>query len=98
MGGPAMIEGGGLGVHEPADVGPIEMQYGNGVVDLRAGDEREAVQLARRYLSYFRGAIEPGRVPDQERLRALIPEERKRIYQVRAVVEALCDEGSVLEL
>src|SRR5204862_890328 len=53
MGGRAMIEGGGLGVHEPADVGPIEMQYGNGVVDLRAGDEREAVQLARRYPSHF---------------------------------------------
>ena len=98
MGGPAMIEGGGLGVHDPADVGPIEMQYRNGVVDLRAADEREAVQLARRYLSYFRGALQPGRVADQDRLRSLVPEERKRIYEVRTVVESLFDEGSVLEL
>jgi acetyl-CoA carboxylase carboxyltransferase component len=98
MGGPAMIEGGGLGVHDPGDIGPIEMQYGNGVVDLRAADEREAVQLARRYLSYFHGALAAGRAPDQDRLRRLVPEERKRIYQVRTVVETLFDEGSVLEL
>jgi acetyl-CoA carboxylase carboxyltransferase component len=98
MGGPAMIEGGGLGVHDPADVGPIEMQYGNGVVDLRVADEREAVAAARRYLSYFRGASAPGGVPDQELLRGLIPEQRKRIYAVRRVVETLFDQGSVLEL
>ena len=58
MGGPAMIEGGGLGVYDPAEVGPIDVQYANGVVDLRAGDDAEAVALARRYLSYFRGAAD----------------------------------------
>ncbi|MCW3056364.1 MAG: carboxyl transferase, partial [Solirubrobacterales bacterium] len=98
MGGPAMIEGGGLGVHDPADVGPIEMQYGNGVVDLRVADEQEAVEAARRYLSYFRGTSDPGPVADQEELRGLIPEQRKRVYDVRRVVETLFDEGSVLEL
>jgi acetyl-CoA carboxylase carboxyltransferase component len=98
MGGPAMIEGGGLGVHEPADVGPIDVQYGNGVVDLRVADDREAVQAARRYLAYFRGASEPGAVPDQELLSEVIPEQRKRIYDIRRVVATLFDEGSVLEL
>ena len=98
MGGPAMIEGGGLGVHDPAEVGPIEVQHANGVVDLRAADEREAVLLARRYLSYFRGPLEPAPRADPELLRELIPEQRKRVYEVRAVVRALFDEGSVLEL
>ncbi|MCW2969101.1 MAG: carboxyl transferase [Solirubrobacterales bacterium] len=98
MGGPAMIEGGGLGVYAPGDVGPIDMQYGNGVVDLRVADEREAVAAARRYLSYFGGAVEPGAVADQDVLRRLIPQERKRVYDVRRVAEALFDEGSVLEL
>ena len=98
MGGPAMIEGGGLGVHEPGEVGPIEVQHANGVVDLRAADDAEAVALAKRYLSYFRGAGTPGRAPDQALLRALIPEQRKRVYEVRAVVQALFDEDSVLEL
>ncbi|HEV3046395.1 MAG TPA: carboxyl transferase domain-containing protein, partial [Solirubrobacteraceae bacterium] len=98
MGGPAMIEGGGLGVFAPADVGPIDVQYANGVVDLRAADDAEAVALARRYLSYFRDAPAPGRAPDQRLLRELIPEQRKRVYEVRRVVQALFDEGSVLEL
>jgi acetyl-CoA carboxylase carboxyltransferase component len=101
MGGPAMIEGGGLGVHDAAEVGPIDVQYANGVVDLRVADDREAVQAARRYLSYFqapREPVTPVAVPDQELLRGLIPEQRKRIYDVRKVVHTLFDEGSVLEL
>src|SRR5262249_57957328 len=72
MGGPAMIEGGGLGVHHPADVGPIEIQHANGVVDLRAKDDAHAVALARRYLSYFTGRAEtPAVAPDQTQLRQL---------------------------
>ncbi len=111
MGGPAMIEGGGLGVYEPMEVGPIDVQNANGVVDLRAADDAEAVALAKRYLSYFRGATtrvdettgadETGgtsSVPDQQLLRELIPEQRKRVYDVRRVVATLFDTGSVLEL
>jgi acetyl-CoA carboxylase carboxyltransferase component len=98
MGGPAMIEGGGLGVYEPQDVGPIDVQWANGVVDLRAADDADAVALAKRYLSYFQGSAQPGVVPDQELLRELIPEQRKRVYDVRRVVETLFDEQSVLEL
>jgi acetyl-CoA carboxylase carboxyltransferase component len=98
MGGPAMIEGGGLGVHHPSEVGPIDVQHANGVVDLRVADEREAVAAAKRYLSYFTGPREPGAVLDQRRLRELIPEQRKRAYQVRTVLRTLFDEDSVLEL
>jgi acetyl-CoA carboxylase carboxyltransferase component len=96
MGGPAMIEGGGLGVFEPQDVGPIDVQYANGVVDLRVQDERAAVAKAKRYLSYFRGPTKPAPHEDQAQLRNLIPKNRKRIYDVRAVIDALLDE--VLEL
>jgi acetyl-CoA carboxylase carboxyltransferase component len=98
MGGPAMIEGGGLGVYAPEEVGPIDVQHANGVVDLRAADDAQAVALVKRYLSYFRGPTQPGAVPDQELLRDLIPEQRKRVYDVRQVVQTLFDEGSVLEL
>jgi acetyl-CoA carboxylase carboxyltransferase component len=101
MGGPAMIEGGGLGVYDPADVGPIDVQYANGVVDLRVADDREAVHAAKRYLSYFCGpsaADRPAPVADQDLLRGLIPEQRKRIYDLRRVVRTLFDEDSVLEL
>ncbi|HEV7529823.1 MAG TPA: carboxyl transferase domain-containing protein [Solirubrobacteraceae bacterium] len=98
MGGPAMIEGGGLGVYEPGEVGPIDVQDANGVVDLRVGDDREAVAVAKRYLSYFHGASQSGRLADQQALRTLIPQERKRVYDVRRVVDGLFDEDSVLEL
>jgi acetyl-CoA carboxylase carboxyltransferase component len=98
MGGPAMIEGGGLGVFSPAEVGPIDVQHANGVVDLRAADDAQAVALARRYLSYFSGDRRKGAVPDQELLRDAIPEQRKRVYDIRRVVDGLFDESSVLEL
>jgi acetyl-CoA carboxylase carboxyltransferase component len=68
------------------------------VVDLRAADDHEAVAQARRYLSYFRGRGAAGPVPDQEPLRRLVPEQRKRIYDVRRILSTLFDEGSVLEL
>jgi acetyl-CoA carboxylase carboxyltransferase component len=97
MGGPAMIEGGGLGAFEPGEVGPIDVQYAGGVVDLRVADDADAVRTAKRYLSYFRGAGEPPPAPrDQAPLRNLIPANRKRIYDVRAVIDAMLDD--VLEL
>jgi acetyl-CoA carboxylase carboxyltransferase component len=98
MGGPAMIEGGGLGVHDPAEVGPIDVQHASGVVDSRVADDAAAVAAAKRYLSYFHGPVDGFTVPDQRLLRHLIPEERKRAYEVRRVLSALCDESSVLEL
>ncbi|HTB70158.1 MAG TPA: carboxyl transferase domain-containing protein [Solirubrobacteraceae bacterium] len=98
MGGPAMIEGGGLGAFEPSAVGPIDVQDANGVVDLRVADDRAAVAAAKRYLSYFRGPTDPGAAPDQALLRDLIPERRKRVYDVRRVIDGLFDGDSVLEL
>jgi biotin carboxyl carrier protein len=61
MGGPAMIEGGGLGVFRPEEVGPIDVQVPNGVVDLPVEDEAEAVALAKRYLAYFQGSLPAAR-------------------------------------
>ncbi len=108
MGGPAMIEGGGLGIFTPDEVGPIDVQYGNGVVDLRVADDAAAVAAAKRYLSFFSrsgslvtsaappaggpppGSTGPAR--DQAELRDLIPANRKRVYDIRAVIDVLCDE------
>ena len=53
MGGPAMIEGGGLGVYTPEEVGPMSFQVPNGVIDILVKDEEEAVDVAKQYLSYF---------------------------------------------
>ena len=95
MGGPAMIEGGGLGKVDPDEVGPLEMQTRNGVVDVAVADEAEAVAVAKRLLAYFQGATPPGAEPDQARLRELVPERERRAYAVQPIVETLADEGSV---
>jgi acetyl-CoA carboxylase carboxyltransferase component len=98
MGGPAMIEGGGLGVFHPSEVGPAAVQSANGVVDVLVDDEEQAVATAKRYLSYFQGPVDDWQAADQRLLREAIPENRLRVYDVRSVIETLADENSVLEL
>jgi acetyl-CoA carboxylase carboxyltransferase component len=98
MGGPAMIEGGGLGVFAPEEVGPMSVQVPNGVVDIPVADEAEAVRVARRYLGYFQGPAADWECAGQEALREVVPLDRKRVYDVRAVIETIFDTGSVLEL
>ena len=98
MGGPAMIEGGGLGVFSPKEIGPLTVQSANGVVDLIARDDAHAVELAKKYLAFFQGSTESFACPDQEHLRSVIPLNRVKSYDVRSVIEILFDFDSVLEL
>ena len=98
MGGPAMIEGGGLGRFHPREIGPAATQATNGVIDILVEDEAEAVQKAQQYLSYFQGNISNWTAADQHALRELVPENRKFAYNIHTIIEQLCDEGSVLEL
>jgi acetyl/propionyl-CoA carboxylase alpha subunit/acetyl-CoA carboxylase carboxyltransferase component len=98
MGGPAMIEGGGLGVFRPEDIGPVEVQAPNGVIDVLVEDEKEGVAAARLYLSYFQGRVPDWLCADQRLLRHAVPENRLRAYDVRPIIETLADRGSVLEL
>ena len=98
MGGPAMIEGGGLGVFEPTAIGPIEVQRANGVVDIVVADEVEAVRVAKQYVSYFQGRTSSWESPDHDALRDVVPVDRLRAYDIRRAIEGLFDVGSVLEL
>lgn len=98
MGGPVMIEGGGLGVFKAEEVGPIDVQSENGVVDIEVADDVEAVATAKKYLSYFQGTTPKWESADQIRLRDLIPENNKRAYNVKTVIKALADMDSFLEL
>jgi acetyl-CoA carboxylase carboxyltransferase component len=98
MGGPAMIEGGGLGVFAPEQIGPAEQQFRNGVIDVLVDDEAQAVAAARHYLSFFQGRLAQWQAPDVLRLREAIPESRVRSYDMRQVMQGLVDVGSLLEL
>jgi acetyl/propionyl-CoA carboxylase alpha subunit len=98
MGGPAMIEGGGLGVFHPDEVGPSAVQRRNGVIDIVVADEAQAVRAAKQYLSYFQGMLKDWTCADQRELRHVVPENRLRVYDVRRAIELIADTGSVLEL
>jgi len=98
MGGPAMIEGGGLGVFAPEEIGPSASQYRNGVIDVLVGDDAEAVAAAKKYVAYFQGSLAEWNCADQHLLRSAIPENRLRVYDARKVITTLADTDSVLEL
>lgn len=98
MGGPAMVEGGGLGVFAPEQIGPAPVQHANGVIDVLVPDEAQAVQAARLYLSFFQGRVTNWAAPDQRLLRAVVPENRLRAYDTRQAMRGLADEGSLLPL
>ncbi len=98
MGGPAMIEGGGLGSFKPEEVGPVAVQEPNGTIDVVAADEAEAVRVAQRFLSYFQGPLPDWACADQALLRDAIPADPKRVHDARALLRTLADDDSVLEL
>ena len=98
MGGPAMVEGGGLGRFAPEDIGPAADLHRSGVVDLLVPDEAQAVAAARQYLAYFQGPIAQWQAPDATALREVVPPNRLRAYDTRAAIEGIADVGSVLAL
>ncbi|QIS04475.1 ATP-grasp domain-containing protein [Nocardia brasiliensis] len=98
MGGPAMIEGGGLGVYAPEDIGPVEVQRRNGVVHIVAADEAEATRIAQRYLSYFQGSTPEWTAPDHRLSRHVVPDNRLRAFDIRDAIASIADVDSVLEL
>jgi acetyl-CoA carboxylase carboxyltransferase component len=97
-GGPAMIEGGGLGSFAPEQVGPVSVQEPNGTIDVVAADEAEAVAVAQRFLSYFQGPLTEWSCADQTLLRTTVPADPKRVHDARALLHTLADTDSVLEL
>ena len=98
MGGPAMIEGGGLGRWKPEQIGPAAELQRCGVVDVLVADEAAAVAAARQYLAYFQGRVPPGGAADARTLRCCVPEDRLRAYDMRALIATLADDNTVLEL
>ena len=98
MGGPAMVEGGGLGVFRPEQIGPSAVQHGNGVIDVLVDDEVQAVAAAKHYLGFFQGRVADFTAPNPQGLREVVPENRLRVYDTRAAMAGMVDAGSLLEL
>ena len=98
LGGPAMIEGGGLGIYTPEEVGPMSFQVPNGVVDILVKDDEAAIETTKKYLSYFQGQTGKSEAIDQRLLRHIVPENRNQSYDMREVIETLIDPDSLLEI
>jgi acetyl-CoA carboxylase carboxyltransferase component len=93
-----MIEGGGLGIFKPEEVGPTSVQYPNGVIDILVENEDEAVDVSKQYLSYFQGNFREWKEPNVKDLRNVIPENRLEVYDIHEVIELIADKGSILEI
>lgn len=97
MGGPAMIEGGGLGTFKPEEIGPPSVHAKNGVLDYIATDEASATSFAKQVLSVLSGSLEKSRPPAEFDLTSQMPINRKIVFDVRTIIEAVVDEASLLE-
>lgn len=78
-----------------------------GVVDLAVDDEHEALDAIRLYLSYLpswqdgpQNLGDPGAPPGHhaDGMDGLIPANMRQAYDVREVIEGLCDDESVFEV
>jgi acetyl-CoA carboxylase carboxyltransferase component len=99
MAGPPLVEA-ALGLKlTPEEIGPSDVHFAAGSIDILVEDEAEAIDRAKRYLAYFGPpAPPPGEAPDQALLRGLVPENPRRAYDVRRVIQGLADKDSVQEL
>ncbi|MEZ0465843.1 carboxyl transferase domain-containing protein [Phaeobacter sp. SYSU ZJ3003] len=99
MGGPAMIEGGGLGVVAPKEIGPSDVQVDTGLIDILTEDEAEAVEAAKRLLGLEAAQTPPADAPEETPdLRNVVPVDRTRAYDMRAAIDGLADSDTYQEL
>ncbi|MFT5997323.1 MAG: acetyl-CoA carboxylase carboxyltransferase component, partial [Glaciecola sp.] len=101
MAGPAMIEGGGLGVVKPTDIGPSDKQVKNGVIDILVENEQQAAEIAKKCLLYFQGPLvdeQKYSFADQQALNHVLPEDRRFVYDVKEIIHILADTDSFTEI
>jgi len=89
------------------ELGGWEIQCRAGAVDHAVDTEEEAFACARRFLSYLpssvhavsaRGARSDPVDRREEKLFSAIPRDRRKVYPMRPIIEAVVDEGSFFEM
>ncbi len=98
MGGPAMIEGGGLGAVHADDIGPAQIMCSNGTIHILVNDDISASQMAKKCLGYLLPTHFEWSCQDQNLLNSCLPEDRRYAYDIKKVIDILCDIESVLYL
>src|SRR5580700_6365652 len=89
------------------ELGGFEIQTKSGAVDEAVETEEEAFACARKFLSYLPSSVHglpPKLASDddpqrrEESLMAAIPRDRRKVYRMRPIIEALVDRGSFFEI
>ncbi|MGE0153520.1 MAG: acyl-CoA carboxylase subunit beta [Reyranellaceae bacterium] len=93
---------------DPQELGGWRMQSEvTGKVDQVVDSDEQALDMLKRYLSYLpshHGEAPPmadvpaGSDDNAARLLELVPDDRSKVYDMRKVIEAIADKGSVLQL
>jgi acetyl-CoA carboxylase carboxyltransferase component len=92
---------------EKRELGGWEVQCRAGAVDHAVETEEDAFECARRFLSYLPPSVysvpQRGERSDpadrrEEMLFTAIPRDRRKVYKMRPIVEALVDKGSFFEM
>ena len=89
------------------ELGSSRIHAANGAVDDEVESEHEALSRARRFLGYLPSSIDdlpprvvndddPGRREDF--LIAAVPRDRREVYRMRPIIEAIVDTGSFFEM
>jgi acetyl-CoA carboxylase carboxyltransferase component len=89
------------------ELGGWEIQTKAGAVDHAVDSEEEAFACARRFLSYLPSSVygtppvtpcddDPNR--RDEKLFKAIPRDRRRVYQMRPIIDTIVDKGSFFEM
>lgn len=98
LGGPPLVYAATGAKMTPEEVGGLDFHRASGVVDITVPDDHAAIAEARAYLAFTGAPLEEWEEPDAEALRMVVPQRARRAYDVRKVIEGVCDIGSVQEL
>jgi acetyl-CoA carboxylase carboxyltransferase component len=91
------------------EMGGARMHTGvSGCAHQLVASDEQGIETARRYLSYLPGNWEQGPPPappapprglaDGQTMQALIPEDENKPFDMKTLIDALVDEGSLLEI
>lgn len=89
------------------ELGSSRIHAANGAIDDEVASEQEAFEYARRFLSYLPSSVYelPPRAPSaddparrEESLLSAVPRDRRDVYRMRPILEAVVDTGSFFEI
>ncbi|MCB1692953.1 MAG: hypothetical protein KDI19_09315 [Pseudomonadales bacterium] len=105
--GPALVDWASLGDVSKEELGASRIHTRNGAIDDEASSEEEAFAMAKQFLSYLPSSVDElparhdandSRDRREEMLLNVVPNDPRKVYKMRPVIEAIVDAGSFFEI